>query len=124
MRDRRSQAKLEGAISEGWVKPYLLRIAPELHWLALFSERLRPGETASLDAANVNGWSFASDDLTARDMAEAELPESVFGGISILLKAVKTGALGMAVADRFPTSMIVAGYHPPVSSLRQVLKGE
>lgn len=106
------------------MKRYLLRIAPELHWLALFSERLGPGEAASLDAAKVNGWRFASDDLTARDMAEAEFPESVFGSIGILLKAVKTGALGMAVADRFPASMIVAGYHHPVSSLRQVLKGE
>ncbi len=90
--------------------------------LEQFPRHLGKGEAACLAVARARGWRFATDDWDARRTAQ-RLGIPITGTIGVLVILVKDRKLTPEQADGFLTQMIAAGFHTPITSVRNVLEG-
>ncbi len=97
--------------------PLLHLTDEEKAWLQeRFPTYLGAGESASIAAAFHRRGVFASDDLKARQAAQA-LDVPVIGSVGILIRSGQKDLLTLAQAQVLLDRMIDAGYYAPVSDL-------
>jgi predicted nucleic acid-binding protein len=85
-----------------------------------FLRSLNAGEAACLAIAITRGCRILTDDRDARELARSlRIPLS--GTLGVLVRLVDIGYLSQDEADTLLLQMIAAGYHSPVTSLREII---
>jgi predicted nucleic acid-binding protein len=92
----------------------------ELERWATYTQRLDPGEAATLAAAVARGWSIAIDERAARRIAANDIgTDRITGTVGILRAAVAHDHVTIDEGDGLLELMIDDGYWSPVQSLRE-----
>lgn len=80
---------------------------------------LDEGKAERLAITKQRAWTFASDDLSARRLAQHE-GVAVSGTLDVLQKLVAMHLLTLDEADAHLAVMVARGYRAPVHSLRNL----
>jgi predicted nucleic acid-binding protein len=111
---------IESFDPDGWLRVLVPESAAEHRARAEFDEVLGPGEASCLVLAISRGMTFATDDLAARRLAQAqEVP--LTGTCGILVALVLSDALTLAEANSRLAAMIQRGYRSPIDSLDELV---
>lgn len=119
-------AELRLGVASGWVPrcdwSWLTVVAlndEEQAQVAHYTAVLDQGEAECLAVAKQRAWTFASDDLSARRLAQQE-GVAVSGTLGVLQKLVAMHLLTLDEADAHLAVMVGRGYRTPVRSLRNL----
>ncbi len=114
---------LESAVATLTEETCVRRLVPNQE-LAAVRDQLDPGEAQSLLAAIEHNGTLATDDLTARKVAEKkDVP--VTGSIGLLVYSIERGQLDRETANAWlDTWREQRGYYAPVKRINQVLDDE
>jgi predicted nucleic acid-binding protein len=108
--------QLETVDPAGWLRVLSPESTPEHRLRAEFDELLDPGEASCLALAVSRQLIFVTDDLAARQLAEARnVP--LTGTLGILIVLVRDKTLSLQEANEMLTDMIQRGYRSPVDRL-------
>lgn len=86
---------------------------------AAYNAQLDAGESDCLAVAKSRAWTFLTDDLAARRLAQRE-GVTISGTLGVLQKLVGLKHLTVEEADHLLADMLSHGYRAPVGSLREL----
>jgi predicted nucleic acid-binding protein len=104
------------ATSLSWLKRVKLRGPEERALFMQMRLRLGEGEASSLAIAVSRGYSFLTDDMKARRVAQTA-GVTVSGSVGVLLELIKTRKLTLAEGNNVLRTFIQHGYFSPVERL-------
>jgi predicted nucleic acid-binding protein len=112
-------AKVQEALSEGWLKEVALRTKKENSLYEALSISFGLGEASSIAVAKTRGLIFASDDRAAR--REAGLVDvKLTGTLGILRKAIQNRMISLKDGDLVLAKMVEKGFYSFVRSLKKI----
>jgi predicted nucleic acid-binding protein len=89
-----------------------------------WTERIDPGEAASLAVARDRDGTLATDDAAARQLAKEE-DAAVTGSVGLLLRCIDEAELDVETADRWLDVWVDSrNYYAPVETVRELLPDE
>ena len=115
----RELGEINKALAEEWVTETKFQGKEERALFVTLSVSLGAGEASSIAIAKHRGFTFASDDLTARREANL-LGITLTGTLGILLKAVQLKLITLKKGDGVLNRMKEEGFYTPVKSLKDI----
>ncbi|MBS3737021.1 hypothetical protein KGY72_07630 [Candidatus Bipolaricaulota bacterium] len=119
----RTEKVLKKYLKEGSIDTLTLSSLAELSLYNEYSNKLDPGEAATIVAASRNNGIVATDDRDARRIARNKENLKITGSVGILLRSVSKNLKTVQEAEGLHSKMIEkANYFSPINSLKAYIE--